>query len=131
MKTELIYLIIGSLLVVMALTSTYVKRLPFMPTMVYLGLGAVLGPWGLGLFIVDPIQRAPLLEHVSEIAVLISLFTTGLKLRVPLREKIWLVPLQLASTSMTITVGLVALVAYYARASVRCRDFARGHPCPY
>ena len=111
MKTELIYLIIGSLLVVMALTSAYVKRLPFTPTMVYLGLGAVLGPRGLGLFIVDPIQRAPLLEHVSGIAVLISLFTTGLKLRVPLREKIWLVPLQLASTSMTITVGLVALVA--------------------
>ena len=55
MKTELIYLIIGSLLVVMALTSAYVKRLPFTPTMVYLGLGAVLGPRGLGLFIVDPI----------------------------------------------------------------------------
>ena len=114
MNTELVYLIIGILLVVMALSSTYVKRLPFTPTMVYLSLGAVLGPWGTGLFVVDPIMRAPLLEHVAEIAVLISLFTTGLKLRVPLREKIWLIPLRLAFTSMSITVGLVALVAYYA-----------------
>ena len=114
MKSELMFLIIGMLLVVVALTSTYVKRLPFTPTMIYLGLGAVLGPWGFGLFVVDPMRRASLLEHIAEIAVLISLFTTGLKLRVPLREKIWLIPLQLAFISMTITVGLVALAAYYA-----------------
>jgi len=114
MKTELLYLIIGVLLVLVALSSTYVKRLPFTPTMVYLGLGAVLGSWGLGFFIVDPLRHAPLLEHAAEVAVLISLFTTGLKLRVPLREKIWLIPIRLAFISMTITVGLVALVGVFA-----------------
>ena len=114
MKTELLYLIIGVLLVVVALSGTYVKRLPFTPTMVYLGLGVVLGPVGLGLFTVDPLRHAPLLERAAEVAVLISLFTTGLKLRAPLREKIWRVPIRLAFISMTITVGLVALVAFYA-----------------
>ena len=114
MNPELWYLIIGVLLVLVAVSGTVVKRLPFTATMVYLGLGAVLGPLGLGLFIVDPLRRAPLLEHAAEVAVIISLFTTGLKLRVPLREKIWLVPIRLAFTSMTITVGLVALVAVYA-----------------
>ena len=114
MKTELLYLIIGVLLVVVALSGTYVKRLPFTATMVYLGLGVVLGPVGLGLFMVDPLRHAPLLERAAEVAVLISLFTTGLKLRAPLREKIWRVPIRLAFISMTITVGLVALVAFYA-----------------
>ena len=114
MKTEQLYLIIGVLLVLVALSGTYVKRLPFTPTMVYLGLGAVLGPWGLGFFMVDPLRHAPLLEHAAEVAVLISLFTTGLKLRVPLSEKIWLIPIRLAFISMTITVGLVAIVGVYA-----------------
>jgi NhaP-type Na+/H+ or K+/H+ antiporter len=114
MKAELLYLIIGVLLVLVALSGTVVKRLPFTPTMVYLGLGLGLGPVGLGLFLVDPLRHAPLLEHAAEVAVIISLFTTGLKLRVPLWEKIWTIPIRLAFVSMTITVGLVALVAFYA-----------------
>ena len=114
MKPELWYLIIGLLLVGVAVSGTLMKRLPLTPTMLYLGLGAVLGPVGLGLLIVDPLQSATLLEHAAEIAVIVSLFTTGLKLRVPLRDKLWFIPLRLAFVSMTITVGLVALIGMYA-----------------
>jgi len=113
MKTELLYLIIGILLVLVALSGTIVKRLPFTPTMVYLALGAVLGPVGFGFFMVDPLSSAALLEHAAEVAVIVSLFTTGLKLRVPLRDKIWQVPVRLAFASMTLTVGLVTLVGVY------------------
>jgi NhaP-type Na+/H+ or K+/H+ antiporter len=68
---------------------------------------------GLGLLIVDPLQSATLLEHAAEIAVIVSLFTTGLKLRVPLRDKMWTVPVRLAFVSMAITVALVALAGVY------------------
>ena len=113
MKAELWYLIIGLLLVGVAVSTTLVKRLPLTATMIYLALGAILGPFGLALFVVDPLQRATLLEHAAEIAVIVSLFTTGLKLRIPLRDKLWVVPVRLAFLSMTITVGLVALVGVY------------------
>jgi NhaP-type Na+/H+ or K+/H+ antiporter len=114
MNTELWYLIIGLLLVGVAVSGTMLKRLPLTPTMLYLILGGVLGPVGLGLFAIDPLQRAALLEHAAEIAVIVSLFTTGLKLRVPVRDKLWWIPVRLAFVSMTITVGLVALVGVYA-----------------
>ena len=114
MESALVFLIIGLLLVLVALSGTYVKRLPFTATIIYLGLGAALGPLGMGLLRMDPQIHARGLEHVAEIAVLISLFTTGLKLRVPLREKIWWIPIRLAFFSMTLTVFFVAVVGVYA-----------------
>ena len=44
---------------------------------------------------------------------IISLFTTGLKLRVPLRDRQWWIPIGLASGSMVLTVGMVTLVGVY------------------
>ena len=116
MKAELWYLIIGLLLVVVAVSGTMFKRLPLTATMVYLGLGGAIGPLGFAILMMDPLGGAGLLERITEIAVIVSLFTTGLKLRVPLTEKIWAVPIGLAFVSMTITVGLVALVGVYALA---------------
>ena len=114
MKAEFWFLIIGVLLVVVAVSGTVVKRLPFTATMVYLALGAVLGPIGFALFFVDPLSSSALLERAAEVAVIVSLFTTGLKLRTPLRDKLWFLPVRLAFVSMSITVGLVALVGVYA-----------------
>ena len=113
MKPEFWYLLIGILLVMIALSSTFVKRLPLTGTMIYLGFGAVLGPVGLGLLVIEPIPSAALLERITEIAVVISLFTTGLKLRVSWRDKIWWIPVRLAFVSMTFTVGLVTLAGFF------------------
>jgi NhaP-type Na+/H+ or K+/H+ antiporter len=113
MKPEFWYLLIGILLVLIAVSSTFVKRLPFTGTMIYLGFGAVLGPIGLGLLVIEPIPSAALLERVAEVAVVISLFTTGLKLRVSWRDKIWWIPVRLAFVSMTFTVGLVTLAGFF------------------
>ncbi|HWL92830.1 MAG TPA: cation:proton antiporter [Phycisphaerae bacterium] len=96
-----------------AVSSTFVKRLPLTGTMIYLGFGAVLGPVGLGLLLIEPIPSAALLERITEIAVVISLFTTGLKLRVSWRDKVWWIPVRLAFVSMTFTVGLVTLVGFF------------------
>ncbi len=40
MKPEFWYLLIGILLVLIAVSSTFVKRLPLTGTMIYLGFGA-------------------------------------------------------------------------------------------
>jgi NhaP-type Na+/H+ or K+/H+ antiporter len=107
------YIIVGALLVTMALAGTLVRRLPLTASLLYLALGVALGPWGAGLIRLDAIRWAPVLERVTEVAVIVSLFTAGLKTRVPLRDGRWWLPARLASASMVVTVGLVALAGVY------------------
>lgn len=113
MKIELWYLVLGALLVSIALISSMVKRLPLTTTMLYLGVGVLMGPLVFKVAQFDPLENAIWLERFSELAVIVSLFTAGLKLRAPLREKKWLVPVRLAFVSMTLTVGLVTLVGVW------------------
>jgi sodium/hydrogen antiporter len=107
---DLWYLLLGVLLVSVAMLASSVKRLPLSETMIYLAAGTALGPLGLHFLFVDPQAHSKLLERAAEIAVIISLFTTGLKLRLSLRDPQWWVPLSLASNSMVLTVGLITLV---------------------
>ncbi|MCE1192857.1 MAG: sodium:proton antiporter [Acidovorax sp.] len=106
----LAFLLVGLLLVVMTLTSSFIARVPLSSAILYLAVGVGIGPSGLGLLQLDPLRHAPLLERLTEIAVLISLFTVGLKLELPLRDRRWRIPLQLATGSMLLTVGAIAVV---------------------
>ena len=56
----------------------------------------------------DVVTHASALERVTELAVIVSLFTAGLKLRVPVLDRRWLIAVRLAVVSMTMTVALVA-----------------------
>jgi sodium/hydrogen antiporter len=96
------------LLLLMALAHPLVARLPITAAMVYLLIGIALGPWWQGVIRVDPILHAPWLHHAAEVSVIISLFTVGMKLRLPLLDRRLRPALCLAFISMTITVGLVA-----------------------
>ncbi|MDQ3419126.1 MAG: cation:proton antiporter [Acidobacteriota bacterium] len=107
------YLLVGALLVLMALAGSVLKRLPLTSAMFYMAVGLGLGPLGLGMLRVDIIEHAPLLERLTEAAVVISLFTAGLKLRLPLTDRRWRPAVLLASIAMALTVGLVAAIAHY------------------
>ena len=98
----------GVLLVFMAIGSTLLKRLPLTSAMVFLGVGVAVGPGGLGALDLSLTSHSRLLEHVAEAAVVISLFTVGLKLRVSPADPGWRVPLRLAVLSMVLTVGMVS-----------------------
>jgi NhaP-type Na+/H+ or K+/H+ antiporter len=104
----------GGVLVVMALAGSVLKRLPLSAAMLYLAVGYALSPAGAGLLSVDPVADALLLERLAEVAVLVSLFTAGLRLRVPLTDRLWRFPVLLATASMAVTVGLVAAVGVFA-----------------
>ncbi len=107
------FVIIGLLLVVMAVGRTLLKPLPISTALLYLVVGIVFGEAGFELLALDPFDDAVLLERLTEIAVIVSLFTAGLKLRVPLRDAVWRLPVSLASLSMVITVGLIGVAGYY------------------
>ena len=109
MTFETGYALLGALLIAVVVIASRVKRLPLTETMLYLLAGTVLGPLGFGLLWLDAHAHSKMLERVAEAAVIVSLFTAGLKLRIPLRDGRWWIPLRLAFVSMTFTVGLIAL----------------------
>lgn len=113
MTITLWYLIVGGVLALMALASSLLRRLPLSTSLLYLLVGVAIGPAGLGLLRLDPVGDAALLEHLAEVAVIVSLFACGLKLRAGLRDPIWRLPLRLAFGSMAITVALVALAGAF------------------
>jgi NhaP-type Na+/H+ or K+/H+ antiporter len=114
MSFNLLYLVAGALFVVMALSGSVLKRLPLTTSLVYLAVGYLLGPRAAGLLDIDIVNDAMIVERLTEIAVIISLFTAGLKLRVAWHDPLWKLPLRLAFGSMAITVGLIALVGVIA-----------------
>ena len=107
------FLLIGLLMLGRGLTSTMLARSPFSSSIVYLAVGLIAGPMVLNLFHFDPINEAPLLEILTEVAVLISLFSAGIKMPVPVTVKQWTRPVLLAWVSMALTVGLVAAFTYF------------------
>jgi NhaP-type Na+/H+ or K+/H+ antiporter len=97
----------------MGLVGSVLQRLPLSPAMLYLAIGFALGPSGAGLIDLDPKSNAPLLTLLCEIALLISLFAVGLRLRVDLADRIWWLPLRLGVLAMLITIGLLTAVGVY------------------
>ena len=104
MGSELWYLIVGSLLLLMVLLQSAIRRLPVSPAIIYLLIGIGLGPELLGLIEFDPAQRSAMLEVVAELAVSISLFSVGLKIRLGLGDPAWRLALRLAVGSMLLTI---------------------------
>jgi NhaP-type Na+/H+ or K+/H+ antiporter len=109
MTFTLLFLAVGALFVIMALSGSFLTRLPLTTSLVYLTVGIALGSSAIGLIDIDIVADAHLIERLTEIAVIISLFTAGLKLRVPWNDPLWKLPLRLAFGSMALTVALIAL----------------------
>ena len=86
------YIVVGAVFIIMALSGSVLKRLPLSTSMLYLAAGVLIGPHALNLINSDPIAEAEIVERITEVAVIVSLFTAGLKLRVPLRDPLWRLP---------------------------------------
>lgn len=107
------FVLIGSLLIMIGLRSSLLQRCHLTPTLLYLAVGVALGPTVFGAFHFNPLEQAHLLEVLAEVAVLVSLFIAGMKMPIPFRWQKWRVPIRLAFISMTISVALTAVFAYY------------------
>jgi sodium/hydrogen antiporter len=80
-------LAIGLLLIIVTLGSGWISRLPISYALIYLVVGIFLSPYGLGLIETRP--GAPFLERLTELVVIISLFSCGLKMNRPLKAWAW------------------------------------------
>lgn len=113
MNNAVWFVAIGTLLILMGTRPPVLQRLNLTPSMVYLSVGVLLGPSIFGVFHFNPLKQAHLLEVLTELAVLLSLFIAGTKMPVPFGWGGWRVPLRLAFISMTISVVLTAAFGYY------------------
>jgi NhaP-type Na+/H+ or K+/H+ antiporter len=102
----------GALLLTMALSSALIQRLPVSTAAIYLGVGCLIGPWGFDLLRIDLNDSAPWIERLTEIAVVLSLFIGGLRLRLPLRHPAWRAAFRLASVVMIASIAGVAVCAW-------------------
>ena len=88
----------------------------FSASLIYLGLGigaaAVIDL--LDVAWLHPIQDAELLEAVSELAIVIALFGTGLKLDRAIGLRSWSIVWRLLGVAMPLTIGAVALFGVHA-----------------
>jgi NhaP-type Na+/H+ or K+/H+ antiporter len=105
--------VVGVLLIVMALGGTVLERLPLSTSMLYLAAGLAVSPLWLDLMAPHPLGHTVLLERLTEVVVLVSLFTAGLKLSPGLRDRRWLLPLRLAVVSMVFTVAAIAVAVHF------------------
>ena len=110
---EFWYLLVGALLIAVALLGRLIDRLPVSLALIYLLVGFALGPATFGVFELNPMRFLAPLESVTEIVLLIALFTVGVKLRVPVGDWRWSLPLRLATLTMVATIVAVAATGYW------------------
>ncbi len=102
---------IGVLLLLMALTSSQVERWPISTSLIYLLVGLGIGPLGFGLLQLDIEAQRGWMETLTEVAVIVSLFVGGLRLRLPLKHQGWRIAFRLAGPVMLLSILGVAAAA--------------------
>lgn len=118
--------LIGVLLLLMALSSAYLRRLPITTSTVYLAAGILISPLGLGLVNINFIEWKSAFEHLTEIAVIVSLFIGGLKLRLPFGNPAWSAAFRLAFPVMIASICGVAVFSHYVFEIDWARSFLLG-----
>lgn len=103
------FVVAGVLLLFVVFGSRRLERLPVSTSIIYLGTGMLSGSAVFGLLSWDPVDHATIIEHLAEAAVIVSLFTVGLKWRTSLRAELWSLPVRLATVGMVLTIGAVAV----------------------
>lgn len=103
-------LIIGLLILTVTLGSGWISRLPLSYALIYLMVGVLLGPYGIGILQVKP--STTLVERLTEFVVIVSVFGCGLKMNRPLNPASWQVTGRLIGILMPLSIGAIALVSH-------------------
>ncbi|MFB8789165.1 MAG: sodium:proton antiporter [Potamolinea sp.] len=104
-------LVIGLLLLGVTLGSGWIARLPLSYALIYLVVGIFLGPYGVGLIQLRP--DAKFLERLTEIVVLISVYSCGLKMNRTLKPWAWKTTVRLIGFLMPISILALAGVGHW------------------
>jgi sodium/hydrogen antiporter len=104
-------LVIGLLLLFVTLGSGWISRLPLSYAIIYLVAGIMLSPYGFNLIQIRP--GAGFLERLTELVVIISLFSCGLKMNRPLKLWAWQSTIRLIGLLMPLCIMGVAAIGHW------------------
>ncbi len=104
-----VFAIVALVLTVSALASGLVDRAPISYPMIFLGMGVLLGPAGLGFVQVG--LHDPTLEAVATLNLALVLFLDAMRLRVDAGPRGWLVPALVLGPGTVLTIVLVTVSA--------------------
>ena len=104
--------VVGLLLLMVTLGSGWIARLPLSFALIYLLVGIFLGPYGLKLVQLrqNEVFNAELLEKITELVVIISVFGCGLRIIRPLKLGVWDITVRLIVFLMPISIFALAVV---------------------
>ena len=102
------FVAVGLLTASMGTLGPLMKRVWLSAPQAQMLAGVAIGPLGLGLIDLTWARDATLLEVLSEVAVIVSLYAAGMKMRLPAVDRRWVTPLTLAFLTMAATVALAA-----------------------
>ncbi|MFF7708984.1 cation:proton antiporter [Pseudomonas sp. NPDC007930] len=105
--------VMGALLLMLALASAYLRWLPVTTSAVCLAFGLAIGPAGLALIDLNLRDASGWLERLAEVAVLFSLFGTGIKLRLGFHRSAWRAAYCLAGPVMLASIAGACAAAHY------------------
>jgi sodium/hydrogen antiporter len=118
-KPELVYLLLGGSLLLAAVLPQLLHRWALSAPIVLVATGMAIGLLPpLAEVELDPVTARPVIEHVTEITVLVALMGVGLALDRPLRWRsreswrAWSPAWRLLGIAMPLTIGAVALLAW-------------------
>ncbi len=102
--------VIGLLLLLVTLGSGWIDKLPISFALIYLIVGISLGPYGFNIVQLRP--NANFLERLTELVVIVSLYSCGLKMNRQLNFGAWRSTIRLIGFLMPITIFAIAFVAH-------------------
>lgn len=108
------YIVAGVIALIMTYAAGRLRRMPLSTSIIYLAVGYVLGPNVLGLLLIDPRTHSTAIQWISEVVIVISIFSSALKLRAPIFDRRWLDPLRLGTLSMIVSIAGVLTVGSIA-----------------
>jgi NhaP-type Na+/H+ or K+/H+ antiporter len=103
--------LIALILTLSALASGIIDRAPISFPIIFLGLGFLLGPQGLGYIEVD--SHNPILEVVATVSLCLVLFLDAVKIQIDELRREWYVPVLTLGPGTLLVIGGIALVAFF------------------
>ncbi len=104
--------VIGLLLLLVTLGSGWIDKLPISFALIYLIVGISLGPYGFKIVQLRP--DANFLERLTELVVIVSLYSCGLKMNRQLNFGAWRSTIRLIGFLMPMTIFAIAFVAHWS-----------------
>ena len=96
---------IGLVVVASGLVSGFVERLPISQVLVFVVLGVVVGPWGLGVFALG--IDSPAVQSLATVSLTLVLFTDAIKINLGQLRSNWILPALALGPGTLLTILLV------------------------